>query len=150
MALDSTRNVHIIRTTQPKGGQNWHELDLAAGTFKPIRTPDEVIKAAGKFPRSGLCEESVIYDPQAKVTLLITKPRYDTTSPMDLWAYDAAKDEWSEVKMAGSPPHGMVQWGLLVYDPGHQCCLLLDLLSIQGSPRWGGKVDGLFAFRLKK
>jgi hypothetical protein len=68
----------------------------------------------------------------------------------DVELYDAGKDEWSEVKMAGPVPRGCYTWGLLVNDPDHKCNLLLNVLGVQGSPRWGGPVDGFYAFRLKK
>jgi hypothetical protein len=68
---------------------------------------------------------------------------------VDVRAYRAAKDEWSAVRLSGPAPTGDFRWGLLVYDPAHRCCLPLNVLGVQGSPRWGGPADGLFAFRCR-
>jgi len=148
-AYDSTRKTHVVHTQR-----HWYDLDLAAGSFKAIGAPDAVMKAAGKFPDNpqDLQETSLAYDAQSKATLLVTKRRNPTArgAPIDLWAYDAGRGEWSEVKMNGTAPAGIATWGLLVYDPDHKCCLLLNLLGVQGSARWGGPVDGFFAFRLER
>jgi ribulose 1,5-bisphosphate synthetase/thiazole synthase len=67
----------------------------------------------------------------------------------DLWAYDAEKNDWSEVAMNGAAPRGIVYWGLLVHDADHKCCLMPNVVSIGGGFQ-GGQVSGLFAFRLVK
>jgi hypothetical protein len=150
-AYDSVRKVHVVHTQH-----KWYDLDLAAGTFNPIKGPDEVIKAANKYPPGPkgfqeLRECPLAYDPQAKATMFVTKKNgHDNSVPVDLWAYDAEKGDWAEVKMNGAAPTGIVWWGLLVYDPDHKCCLLLNLLGIQGSARWGGPINGLFAFRYRR
>jgi len=146
---DCTRKVHVVYVQRKMA---WFAVDVTAGTAKPMKDLANVIKAAGNYPDDGkvhyVQDVSIAYDPESKATLAITKR--DRGLPVDLWAYDAGKDEWSEVKMAGVPPTGIVHWCLLVHDPEHKCCLFLNLQSVQGSARQGGRVDGLYAFRLKK
>ena len=145
-AYDSTRKVHVVAT---KG--LWFTLDLAAGVTKPMKHFRDAVVAAGKVPP--LPDASLAYDPVSKAALAVnnntsTRSRKGAGAPVELWAYDARKDNWSEVKMEGPTPAGDIRWGLLVYDPHHKCCLFLNVLGIQGSARQGGKVDGLFAFRV--
>jgi hypothetical protein len=144
-AYDSTRKVHVVHT-QGK----WHDLDMATATLKPIKALEEAMKAAGITPIPSLAENSMAYDPESKQTLVIvSKNSHRVGNPITLWAYDAGKDDWSEVKMAGPSPTGFTAWGLLVYDTDHKCCLLVNVQGDGGSKRQGGPVNGLYAFKYK-
>jgi len=142
-AYDPGRKLHVVDT---KG--LWFTLDLAACTTKPMKSLSDAVKAAGKTP--SVPDASMTFDPDAKLTLALAngggKPQ---GSPIELWAHDADKDEWSEVKMDGPVPAGDIRWGLMVYDPDHKCCLLVNVRGVQGSRLQGGPVNGLFAFRVK-
>ena len=145
-AYDSVRKVHVIHA----GGQSCFTLDLATGTTKPMASFDEAVKAAGK--PAPLSDVSMGYDPELKAALILNsdtgdKARKGAGAPVQVWAYDADKDNWAEVKMSGPTPTGDVRWGLLVYDTDHKCCLFVNVMGIQGSRLQGGPVDGLFAFR---
>jgi len=143
-AYDPGRKVHVVDT---RGG--WFTLDLAAGATRPMKGFAEAIQAAGK-PRQ-VPDASMTFDPDSGRTLLVANTSGKPAgSPMELWAHNAAKDEWAEVKMQGTPPAGDVRWGLMVHDPDHKCCLFLNVQGCQGSTLWGGPVDGLFAFRVKR
>ncbi len=140
-AYDPARKVHVVATRGL-----WFTLDLASGTTRPMKHFAEAVAAAGR-PRP-VPDASMLFDPQSGRTLAIAnstgKPQ---GGPIELWAHDADKDEWSLVKLNGAGPSGDIRWGLMVYDADHHCCLLLNVRGVQGSPRWGGPVDGLFAFR---
>ena len=146
-AYDSARKVHVIHA-----GRSWFDVDAVAGTLKPLKKLEDAVKAAGKVPP--LPDVSVAYDPEYKATLVITnntanKETKGRGAPMELWAYDAEKDDWSEVKMAGTAPMSEVRWNVLAYDPEHKCCLLPNFLT-GGGGFSGGRTDGMWAFRLKR
>ncbi|MHC4914789.1 MAG: hypothetical protein ACYTGB_04795, partial [Planctomycetota bacterium] len=154
-AYDSTRKVHVVTTKgmlTAKGTWGlWFTVDLAAGKTKPIKNLAEVAKdAPGKTPvtpellpyRFG--SVSMAYDPENKRTLALLN-RKGIGDPGELWAYDAGKDDWSEVKMKGRAPTGMVDYNMMCYDPGHKCFLFVNALAFNG----GRTTDGVYAFRLK-
>jgi hypothetical protein len=127
-AYDSVRKLYVVRANK-----KWWTLDPATWQTKVI----------SNLPGSGE-SLSLDYDPASKSALAVIKPK----GACELWAYDAEKDAWSQVSMAGEAPKGLAQWGLLDYDPEHKCHLFLNLLNVGGG-FVGGRVDGLFAFRLK-
>jgi hypothetical protein len=136
---DASRKVHVVQSNR-----KWWTVDQATGQTKVIaHLADAVAKARGvkDFSSETL---SLSYDPEAKAVLALVKPG----AAAELWVYDAEKDSWGEVKMAGEPPKGMVCWGQMDYDPENKCHLVLNLLNAGGGGV-GGRTDGLFAFRLK-
>jgi len=118
---DAARKVHVVRAAR-----KWWTLDLATGTTKLI----------SDLPGAGP-SLSLEYDPESKMTLALIKGK-----GTELWAYDAGRDAWSAVAMAGERPRGTTDWDLLVYDPDHRCFLFVNVRGVQGA-----KTDGLFAFR---
>ena len=82
------------------------------------------------------------YDAQANRILAVVSANNGGTP--EVWAYAADKNAWSEVKFAGSGPHGIFMWNLLAYDPEHKCHLFLNVPGVSGDT-----TDGLYAFRLK-
>lgn len=141
-SYDPWRKVHVVTTRGL-----WFTLDLAAGTSGPMKHFAEAVAAAGRA--RPVPDASMLYDPDSRRTLAIANTTGKTQgSPIELWAHDADTDQWSAVKMSGSPPSGDIRWGLMVHDSNHKCCLFVNVRGIQGSRLQGGPVDGLFAFRL--
>jgi RNA polymerase sigma factor (sigma-70 family) len=133
-AYDPARKLHVIRSA--KRGM-WWTLDTSTWKTKTIASLDH-----GE-------STSVDYDPETKSVLCLKKANTAAAgAPIEVWAYDAEKDAWAEVKLAGTAPAGICAWGLLNYDPEHKCHLLLNLLSVGGGMT-GGRTDGVFAFRLR-
>jgi len=141
---DSTRKLHVVLC-----GGKWWTLDMAAGQTKMIADLDEARTKAGKRPPHPTGSVSMDYDPEVKLTLVIIQPTVRPNRPRacQLWAYDSEKNTWSEVTMAGQPPTGIADWGLMAYDPEHKCHLFVNVLNVGGGGL-GGRTDGVFAFRL--
>ncbi|MBM4041824.1 MAG: hypothetical protein FJ290_25280 [Planctomycetes bacterium] len=136
-AYDAARKRHVVRA-----GRRWWTLDMATGTTRFIADlADAWMKAKGRDKPPHTESVSIAYDPESTRTLVLIKG--DGT---ELWAYDADKDDWSEVKLAGEPPKGTTHWGLLVRVPEHNCFLFLNVLGVQN----GARADGLFALCLEK
>jgi hypothetical protein len=134
---DASRRLHTVRA-----GKRWWTLDMATGTTRFIADLGEAwMKAKGRDKPPRTESVSIEYDPESARTLVLFKG--DGT---ELWAYEADKDAWSEVKMAGEPPKGTTDWDLLVYAPDHRCFLFLNVLGVQD----GARADGLFAFRCQR
>jgi hypothetical protein len=138
---DSSRKLHI-----GVANGKWFALNTASGEIKTLKSLP-ITKGLGAV------EPSLEYDPASKTTLVVT---YDCDDQgkriggLKTFAYDFDKDEWSEFKLAGEAPTGAPDFDYLVYDPDHKCHLFVNVLSVQGSARWGGKVDGVFAFRYER
>jgi hypothetical protein len=137
-AYDPAHKRHVVRSNR-----RWWTVDTATWQVRAIADLNEARRAAGL--KGGALESlSMDYDPATRATLVILK---GADGAMELWAHDGDKDKWAPVAMKGNPPKGIANWGLLDYDPVHQCHWFLNLLSVGGGFE-GGRTDGLFAFRL--
>jgi hypothetical protein len=135
---DAKRKRHVVAAQG-----NWFSLDMATGQAAPIKK----VPVAG----AGATTPSLEFDPASGRTLVVTyhSEKDRRVGGLKTFAYDPDKDAWSEFKLAGTPPTGQSDFDYLVYDPEHRCHLFVNVLGVQGSRLWGGKVDGVFAFRFQ-
>ncbi|MDP6637396.1 MAG: kelch repeat-containing protein [Phycisphaerae bacterium] len=130
---DSKHRKHIVF-----GGRRWWTLDTAVGKTRFIASLADAVKTAGRLDTPPQLRSVCIeYDPRSTHTLVAVKVKNT-----QLWAYDAARNKWSEATMAGQRPTGNIAWDLLVYSPEHHCFLLPNIVGVQGA-----LAKGLYAFR---
>jgi hypothetical protein len=58
----------------------------------------------------------------------------------DTWAYDAARNEWREIRPPGAPPAAFSSRTLFAYDPDRRMCVLYDVALGVYAYRSGGAV----------
>ena len=137
---DAARKRHVVF-----GCQKWWTLDAVTGESKMIADLGAArIKAGLQAPHYEQGSLSLEYDPATKDVLALIKPK----SAVEVWAYHADQDQWSQVTMAGEAPRGSTDFDLLVYDRDHHCHLFLNVLGVTGYK--GGPVGGFCAFRYAK